>query len=63
MRTHANINLIWKHTHSDYRGKLSGIKSCLVLRSGGTTLTTIIGLTDQEFKYKLAAAKKRELSQ
>lgn len=58
-RTEA-LRLIWKHTHRDYRGKVNGVKSVLVLRTGGTHLVPLDALTDAEVADKLAYAERRE---
>ncbi|MBF84608.1 MAG: hypothetical protein CL489_09050 [Acidobacteria bacterium] len=60
MRNQKDINLIWKHTHNDYRGKLGGKKSILVLQNGVTTLSTIENLPDDVFEEKLKMAKRKE---
>jgi len=42
-------------THSDFKGRLDGVPTILVLRTGGTTLVTMSGLTDEELDDKARA--------
>lgn len=58
--TDPDLDLIWKHTHRDYRGTMNGVRTILTLRQGGTTLVPLDGLTDAEKADKLAYAKSRE---
>lgn len=55
------LALIWKYTHLDFKGKLNnGEKAVLILRNGGTVLSTLNGLTDAEIAAKLPYALKKE---
>lgn len=53
------LNLIYRHTHRDYKGKLAGERSILVLRQA-TTLVQLKDLTDAEITYKLPYALRQE---
>lgn len=55
-----DLDLIWKHTHRDYRGTMNGVRTILTLRQGGTTLVRLDDLTDDEKADKLKYAKSRE---
>jgi hypothetical protein len=47
------LAVIWGKTHRDFRSKLNGKKSILVLREGGTTLVPLEDLTDTEIAQKM----------
>ncbi len=59
MRTPKDLNLIWKHTHRDYRGVVDGKRFVMKYRNG-TTLVPLDALTDAEFAEDLAYAKRCE---
>ena len=59
-RSKADISLIWRHTHPDYRGRIDGKRSILVNRNGGTQSVPIESLTDSEWSGYLGAAQRRE---
>lgn len=46
------LKMVWKNTHSDFRGKIDGRKTVLVYRNG-TTLVFLDNLTDEEINDKL----------
>lgn len=52
--------LIWKHTHRDFRSVIGGVRYVLVLREGGTHLVPLGDLNDAECALKLAYAEARE---
>lgn len=52
----AEMNLIWKHTHPDFRTKIDGVRHVLIGRNG-TTLVPLQSLTKEEHAEKLAYAK------
>ena len=54
------LQLIWRHTHRDYRGTMKGVRNILVLRRGGTTLVPLSDLTDAEIADRLPRALRRE---
>jgi hypothetical protein len=61
-RTEA-INMIYRHTHPDYKGRdpKTGAKSILVWRDDtGTTAIPIDELTESEFARELEAAKRKK---
>ena len=60
MSPEEQLVLIWRHTHSDYKGKIDGVRCFLVLRPGGTQLVPFDGLTDAEKLEKLNYACRRE---
>jgi hypothetical protein len=49
--------LIWKHTHSDFKGTQNGKRTIMVNRNGGSTIVPIELLTEEErascLKYAL----------
>lgn len=54
------LNLIYRHTHRDYKGSGRGaLRSILVLRNG-TCLVPLSELTEAEISYKLPFALKDE---
>ena len=60
-RAKADIDLVYRHTHRDYRSDPGVVpRTVLVLRLGGTTQTTVEGLTDEEFEGKLRYARGAE---
>lgn len=60
MTRERKLNLIYKHTHRDYKGHLEGFKAILILREGATTLARLIDLTDAEIEAKLPYALRKE---
>lgn len=60
MNKKQQLQLIWRHTHPDFRGIINGIPSVLTLRDGGTTLVGIDCLTDREIEAKLICAVQLE---
>lgn len=54
------LALIYRHTHRDYKGRIDGIKTVLVLRAGGTTLVDLNSLTDAEIAIMLPYSLKLE---
>ena len=53
------LNLIYRHTHRDYKGGKGPARSILVLR-GAATSVPITDLTDAEIEDKLPYALKKE---
>ena len=60
MRSTAQINLIYKHTHRDYKSNRDGIK-CIMYYDQGTTSGPIAEMPESKFKDKLAFAEKQEI--
>jgi hypothetical protein len=63
MRTLKEINLIWKHTHPDYRGiNDRGVKCIMFLcpTRGATTSGAIETLPEKAWNDCLAYAQKKE---
>lgn len=55
------INVIYRHTHKDFKSKINGELYVLVNRRGeGTCLVAIKNLTEAELADKLAYALKKE---
>lgn len=54
------LTLIYRHTPRDYKGRLNGERTVLVLRKGGTTLVPLSALTDEEIHRMLPYATKKE---
>jgi len=55
------INLIYKHTHPDYRSASQGIKKVMYFdEKKGTVLSPIVNLPNKVFLKMLAFAKKKE---
>lgn len=65
-RTKKDINLVWnfmwKHTHEHYTGDVAGIRMVPMLnkKTGGTILTPIEDMTDQDFDLALKSAQRKE---
>lgn len=61
MPTKKEIDLIYKHTHSDFKGIREGRKCVLYFdKDFGTCSTPIEFLPKNEFKIRLEQAKKKE---
>ena len=60
MTKEKELALIYRHTHRDYKGKIGGCGSILVLRDGGTTLVMMTDLTDAEIASRLPYALRQE---
>jgi len=61
MRTKREINLIYKHTHRDFKSNSNGVKKVMFLSERGwTTLGPIESLPEKIFKDKLEYAYKKE---
>lgn len=60
--THAEaLRLIYKHTHKDYKGKVDGERTILMLRKGvGTVIVCMSQLTDEEIQDGLVYADRKE---
>jgi hypothetical protein len=56
-RTLKNINLIWKHTHADFKGECSKEKSIMARGAIGPIAT----LPDEVFSDCLSFAKRKEI--
>lgn len=39
-RNNAVLDLIWKHTHPDYKGRINGVRYVLTLSPDGATIST-----------------------
>jgi hypothetical protein len=64
MRTKRDINLIYKHTHNDFKSNSNNVKKVMFLSElGCTTLGSIENLPDNVFNEKLAYAVKKEEKQ
>lgn len=48
---------IWRETHSDFKGKINGVKSIMILRKGGSVLCPLDGLTDPEILTRVPEYK------
>lgn len=59
-RTQQQVNLIWKHTHRDYRGELDAKKSIMFNDNGATKLSAVIDLPDDVWANRLASAIRSE---
>ena len=61
MRTKREINLIYKHTHRDFKSNSNGVKKVMFLSERGcTTLGPIESLPEKIFKNKLNWALSKE---
>lgn len=58
MTREQKLQAIWKHTHRDFKGIISGARCILVLRSGGTCSVPLSALTDAEIKSRQPATKR-----
>lgn len=54
------LNLIYRHTHPDYKGGGKGVFRTILVYRGGTALVLLEHLTDAEIEDKLAYALKKE---
>lgn len=55
------LDLIWKHTHPDYRGKIDGVRYVLVWSNAhGTSSIPLQSLHAKEHAEKLAYAMRCE---
>ena len=55
------LNLIWRHTHRDYKGtRADGVKTILVNENGATCLVELDALTDAQIAEKLPYCLKKE---
>lgn len=61
IKNQANINLIYKHTHPDYKSLSGGNKCILVFIDGATCLSPIKSLSADLFAKKLSSAVQREI--
>lgn len=59
MTREQQLQLIYRHTHRDYKGRVSGVPSILVLR-GSTMLFPLSDLTDEEIASRLPYAQHQE---
>ena len=58
MTREQKLNLIYRSTHRDYKGKIDGVRTIMVYRNG-TTLIDLESLTDAEIESKLPKAAKQ----
>lgn len=56
----ADIDLIWKHTHSDFKGS-DGVEKCIMYPAHLGGLGPIKGLPEDVFQDKLAYAQRKEI--
>ncbi len=55
------LNLIWKHTHPDFKGKIDGKRHVLCWIDGsGTCSVPLDALPEKEYQSKLGYAQRRE---
>jgi len=52
MTRDEKLKIVWKHTHSDYKGMLNGERSIMVYREG-TCLVLLKDLTDKEIEDRI----------
>jgi hypothetical protein len=60
-RTEADVALIWKHTHKDFRGRIDGVRTVMFNLNGQTTLSAIIDLPSDVYEDKFKSAQRSEL--
>lgn len=60
MEKQKQLELIFKHTHADYKGKLDGEKSIMIMRDGRTCIVPMSQLTDEEIAKELSYALHKE---
>lgn len=53
MTRNEKLDAVYRATHADYKGKINGQRSIMVLRSGGTTIVPLHDLTDKEVEDRL----------
>ncbi|HZM28765.1 MAG TPA: hypothetical protein VFB89_15560 [Gemmatimonadales bacterium] len=58
-KRNADLDLIWKHTHPDFRGVIDGIRYVLTNRNGATVLAPLHSLPEAELADSLAYARSR----
>ncbi len=59
MRQQKEIDLIYRHTHSDYKGITDG-KKCVMYYENGTKIGAIIDLPEKIYQEKLAYSQNKE---
>lgn len=59
-KTQENCDLIWKHTHKDFKGTLGGEKS-IMYPAPHSCIGTVMGMPDDLFDEKLRWAKHSEV--
>ncbi|MCT8873764.1 hypothetical protein [Shewanella xiamenensis] len=59
-KTPENINLIWKHTHTDFKSANGGKKSVMWLENGATVLGPITQMPHQQFIERLSFSQRKE---
>jgi hypothetical protein len=47
------LRLIWRHSHSDFKGKLADGTRTILVYDRGTTLVSLDGMTDAQINDKL----------
>lgn len=46
------LDAVYRHTHSDYKGEINGVRTIMVYRNG-STLVALDDLTDKEINERL----------
>ncbi len=52
MTRDKKLDLVWKRTHSDFKGTYNGVRTIMVYRNG-TTIVPLTELTDKEIADRL----------
>jgi hypothetical protein len=54
------LTLIYRHTHSDFKGGIGNDKTILIMRKGATCLVGLVDLTEEEIAAELDHAVSKE---
>ena len=52
MTRQQKLDLVWKHTHRDFKGTIDGVRTIMVFRNG-SVLVCLEDLTEQEIADRL----------
>lgn len=53
MPRNQQLNMVYQRTHSDFKGRIDGVRTIMVLRQGGSTLVRLDDLTEAEIDDRL----------
>lgn len=45
------LDQIYRKMHADYKGKINGVRTVMVLRAGGSVLIALDDMTDDEIRH------------
>lgn len=53
MPRNLQLDMVYQRTHSDFKGRMDGVRTIMVLRQGGSTLVRLDDLTEAEIDDRL----------